>query len=52
MARTISFNDLRALKDKLPDGSIVKIAEKLGLITTEKVKVRESILNRVLMEVL
>lgn len=31
MARTISFNDLRALKDKLPDGSIVKIAEKLGL---------------------
>lgn len=31
MARTITFNELRALKDKLPDGSIRKIAEDLGL---------------------
>ncbi|NLX80360.1 MAG: homeobox domain-containing protein [Proteiniphilum sp.] len=31
MARTITFNELRALKDKLPDGSIRKIADELGL---------------------
>ena len=31
MARTITFNDLRALKDKLPDGSIQQIAEELGM---------------------
>ena len=31
MARTLTFNELRALKDKLPDGSIHKIAEELGL---------------------
>ena len=29
MARTITFNDLRALKDKLPDGSIQQIAAEL-----------------------
>jgi hypothetical protein len=29
MARTITFNELRALKDKLPDGSIRKIAQDL-----------------------
>jgi hypothetical protein len=27
MARTITFNELRELKDKLPDGSIHRIAE-------------------------
>ena len=37
MARTISFNELRALKDKLPDGSIAKIADKLDL-TPETVR--------------
>ncbi len=31
MARTLSFNELRALKDQLPDGSIHRIAEELGL---------------------
>jgi hypothetical protein len=31
MARTLTFNELRALKDKLPDGSIHKIADDLGL---------------------
>jgi hypothetical protein len=31
MARTISFNDLRELKDKLPDGSIRQIAEELDM---------------------
>ena len=31
MARTITFNELRALKDKLPDGSIRKIGDELGL---------------------
>lgn len=31
MARTISFNDLRELKDKLPDGSIHRIAEELDM---------------------
>lgn len=28
---TISFNELRRIKDSLPDGSIHKIAEELGL---------------------
>lgn len=27
----ISFNELRDLKDSLPDGSMVKIADKLGM---------------------
>jgi hypothetical protein len=31
MARTITFNELRALKDKLPNGSIHQIAEELGM---------------------
>ena len=31
MARTITFNELRELKDKLPDGSIHRIAEELGM---------------------
>ncbi|MGV8962678.1 MAG: DNA-binding protein [Candidatus Saccharimonadaceae bacterium] len=31
MSRTISFNELRHLKDKLPHGSIRKIAEELDL---------------------
>lgn len=31
MARTITFNELRALKDRLPDGTIKKIAEELGM---------------------
>ena len=31
MARTIAFNDLRALKDKLPDGSIHQIATELNM---------------------
>lgn len=33
MSITITFNELRALKDKLPDGSIHQIAEELGLKT-------------------
>ncbi|OAV75037.1 hypothetical protein Barb7_01395 [Bacteroidales bacterium Barb7] len=31
MAKTISFNDLRKIKDSLPDGSIHRIADELGL---------------------
>ena len=31
MTRTITFNELRKIKDSLPDGSISKIAEELGL---------------------
>jgi len=37
MARTITFNELRALKDKLPDGSIHQIATELGM-TPETVR--------------
>ncbi len=31
MAKTITFNELREIKDKLPSGSMKKIAEKLDL---------------------
>lgn len=31
MTKTISFNDLRRLKDSLPDGSIRQIADKLNV---------------------
>ena len=31
MARTITFNELRELKDKLPDGSIRQIATELNM---------------------
>ncbi|WP_298650410.1 DNA-binding protein [uncultured Proteiniphilum sp.] len=31
MARTITFNELRELKDKLPDGSIHRIATELDM---------------------
>ncbi|MDY0099938.1 MAG: DNA-binding protein [Bacteroidales bacterium] len=31
MARTITFNELRKIKDLLPSGSMKKIAEKLDL---------------------
>lgn len=37
MARTITFNELRAFKDKLPDGSIHQIASELG-VETETVR--------------
>ena len=37
MTKTITFNELRRIKDNLPDGSISKIAEELGL-TTETVR--------------
>lgn len=30
MSKTISFNELRRLKDSLPDGAIRKIADKLN----------------------
>lgn len=30
MTKTISFNDLRRIKDALPDGSITRIADKLN----------------------
>ena len=29
--KTITFNELRKIKDKMPDGSIRRIAEELGL---------------------
>ena len=31
MARIITFNELRRIKDSLPDGSMGKIAEKLNI---------------------
>ncbi len=31
MTRTITFNELRKIKDNLPDGAISKIASDLGL---------------------
>ena len=31
MTRTITFNELRKIKDSLPDGSMQHIADKLGL---------------------
>ncbi|CAK7002607.1 DNA-binding protein [Parabacteroides sp. APC149_11_2_Y6] len=37
MAKTITFNELRRLKDSLPDGSTHRIADELGL-TVETVR--------------
>ncbi len=37
MAKTISFNELRRLKDSLPDGSMHRIADKLN-ITVQSVR--------------
>ena len=37
MTKTISFNDLRKLKDSLPDGSMHRIADKLN-ITVQTVR--------------
>ncbi|MDR1679334.1 MAG: DNA-binding protein [Prevotellaceae bacterium] len=37
MTRAITFNELRKIKDSLPDGSLHKIAEELG-ITVETVR--------------
>lgn len=31
MTKTISFNELRRVKDSLPDGAITRIADELGL---------------------
>jgi len=31
MTKTITFNDLRKVKDSLPSGSMTKIAQELGL---------------------
>ncbi len=31
MTKTITFNELRKIKDSLPSGSMAKIAEELGL---------------------
>lgn len=31
MTKTITFNELRKIKDALPDGSMAKIADELGL---------------------
>ncbi|MCC8117138.1 MAG: DNA-binding protein [Bacteroidales bacterium] len=37
MSRTITFNELRRLKDSLPDGSMHKIADKLN-VTVQTVR--------------
>lgn len=37
MTKTITFNDLRSLKDSLPDGSMHRIADKLN-ITVQTVR--------------
>jgi hypothetical protein len=31
MAKTITFNELRAIKDRLPDGTLYCIADELGI---------------------
>ena len=31
MSKTITFNELRRLKDSLPDGAVSRIADELGL---------------------
>ena len=31
MTKTITFNELRRIKDSLPDGSMQRIADELGL---------------------
>ncbi|MDO5017297.1 MAG: DNA-binding protein [Porphyromonas sp.] len=31
MTKTLTFNELRAFKDSLPDGTIARIADELGL---------------------
>lgn len=37
MSKTITFNELRRLKDSLPDGSMAKIADKLN-VTVQTVR--------------
>ena len=37
MTRTFTFNELRSIKDRLPDGTIHRIAEDLG-VTVETVR--------------
>ena len=37
MTRTITFNELRSIKDRLPEGTIHRIAEDLG-VTVETVR--------------
>lgn len=37
MAKTISFNELRRLKDSLPDGATARIADKLN-VTVQTVR--------------
>ena len=37
MAKTITFNELRSLKDSLPDGSMHRIADKLN-VTVQTVR--------------
>jgi hypothetical protein len=37
MTKTITFNDLRRLKDSLPDGSTARIADKLN-VTVQTVR--------------
>ena len=37
MTRTITFTELRSIKDRLPDGTIHRIAEDLG-VTVETVR--------------
>ena len=32
MTKTVTFNELRRIKDALPSGSMAKIAEELGLV--------------------
>ena len=56
MTKTITFNELRRLKDSLPDGSTHRIADELGIsvsvgIILKMAKVVEYILNRDLTEV-
>ena len=40
MTKTITFNELRRIKDSLPDGSTQRIADELGL---NPIKVRNDV---------
>ena len=52
MTRTITFNELRSIKDRLPDGTIHRIAEDLGVTVvriTKTARVAVCTSSRVLM---
>ena len=43
MTKTITFNELRRIKDSLPDGSMHRIADELN-VTTQTVTISEAVI--------